>query len=1195
MGDPMEQKAPIVAGLGGAALVAAVLSFGGHSAQSDTEKQSANAAVTDKHSSTAAAFTANQAGPWYAFCQEYATTQFDHGKDPSAEWGVSGHHVPEEADEGTVEITRSIPYAGSKRLETETFNVRKHTVGDLTGCVPDGAKLRIVIAIVPDPNATQMPPEFDRDIEAIQAAASAEHYNYTRFWFPWRMNESIADKPTDSEGEARRREEPGILCFRSAVGQERLFVLLVGETPTSGVNRLQLSHAFYYRQRFAKGQISDSDQDKLLIAGPHFSASFPAIQDVLDQGLYWEGEKPPKDSLPLTPIRSATFISPDASGPWFIDAFRRFCKTPQPRCSLETLSLSAEEAGSIAISYLESLGYDRERIAQLSEDESAFGGGELHPLPAQERPLYGLSLFFPRDLSSVRSLSDAESAKVADSSSKYIGASNPLPPIQLTVRDPIDSDSPPAFGREQETALVARSLEDTVQQMRTHRIRAVVISASNPLDSIYLLEYLHNQLPNVRTVTFGADELLLDRPHFVDLTGTIAVTTLPTLPGVVNVIRHSPAGWPVSLSRGRQETEFPMPSKSSRQEGELLAMEMLLDPKLNPDDEASQWTDPKRCYPISVAGENGFLLIADGPQRSDDEDPTFPCLSASHATLPSDNGTLPLDGAQLLPAYYTKVPGSRHGPGYFMSFMCFLGALSCVHFFSLAQSQRHREGIFSYPHSLKGNLESRRLYLLFVINNQLLLLDLLGARVGWAVLGLNPSGGQPWLRIIFILLILSIVTIALLQIEFVKRFVGQIRAQGKDRKETGHLMGNIVIASTYLIWTAWMIWRLPAFQRQSGVLLERVPHLNEGLSPVMPITAIILGYSLWSWMQLKRLDWAASRRVDLTLDKMTYLGERVGEVMRETDNLLPQPIVQLASLGVVVVAAVSLWNSLNGFDGFSFHLWIVIWGFCMLLVTVVSSCLHARCIWNKLQKLLEYLETTTMREAFQKIGSSGELSIKIWDLARFGRSFAVFNRTVESISDIYGATSQEALDAKAKLAIIVNADAQGKQVGTGATDELSSALNIDVPNAVKAMGAAKAPDQYQSELQLYLALRLIAFIRYTMLHIGTLVAFVAYGYVVAVLSIMFYAFEGRKTLGNLSLFTFLVLLIWIGVMMVQFQRNGMLSRLEGSAPGEASYLQVALHLLTVGGLPLVAIVTTQFPAIGNFVLLMFRPLLGTLH
>ena len=91
--------------------------------------------------------------------------------------------------------------------------------------------------------------------------------------------------------------------------------------------------------------------------------------------------------------------------------------------------------------------------------------------------------------------------------------------------------------------------------------------------------------------------------------------------------------------------------------------------------------------------------------------------------------------------------------------------------------------------------------------------------------------------------------------------------------------------------------------------------------------------------------------------------------------------------------------------------------------------------------------------------------------------------------------------------------------------------------------------QYQNELRLYLALRFVAFIRYTMLQIGTLIAFVAYGYVVAVLSIMFYAFEGRKTLGDLSLLTFVVLLIWIGTMMVQFQRNGMLAGWRGALRG----------------------------------------------
>ena len=176
----------------------------------------------------------------------------------------------------------------------------------------------------------------------------------------------------------------------------------MGETPTSGVNRLQLSHAFYYREQFRKAnQISDADQSELKIAGPHFSASLPAIQDVLDRGLYREGTK----ELPPVPIPSANFISPDASGQEFIAEFRSICNTRVPKCTLQTLSLSSGEARSNAIDFLESLGYEQRQIAQLSEDESAFGGSELYPMEATEdkkhwfftdpKHVYGLSLHFP--------------------------------------------------------------------------------------------------------------------------------------------------------------------------------------------------------------------------------------------------------------------------------------------------------------------------------------------------------------------------------------------------------------------------------------------------------------------------------------------------------------------------------------------------------------------------------------------------------------------------------------------------------------------------------------------------------------------------------------------------------------------------------------------------------------------------------
>jgi hypothetical protein len=116
-----------------------------------------------------------------------------------------------------------------------------------------------------------------------------------------------------------------------------------------------------------------------------------------------------------------------------------------------------------------------------------------------------------------------------------------------------------------------------------------------------------------------------------------------------------------------------------------------------------------------------------------------------------------------------------------------------------------------------------------------------------------------------------------------------------------------------------------------------------------------------------------------------------------------------------------------------------------------------------------------------------------------------------------------------------------------------------------------------------------------MLHIGIMICFVAYGYVLAVVSVMFYAFEGRRSLNVLVVTTFVALLIWIGMIMAQFQRNSMLRRLEGTTPWKVSYGELAIHLLGVSGLPLLAVVTSQFPGIANFAFSFFHPALGALR
>ncbi len=99
-----------------------------------------------------------------------------------------------------------------------------------------------------------------------------------------------------------------------------------------------------------------------------------------------------------------------------------------------------------------------------------------------------------------------------------------------------------------------------------------------------------------------------------------------------------------------------------------------------------------------------------------------------------------------------------------------------------------------------------------------------------------------------------------------------------------------------------------------------------------------------------------------------------------------------------------------------------------------------------------------MREAFQDIGNSGCLSIKIWDLAKQEGSFSILNQaqTVEKIADLYGTPIlAEASAAKGELSLFVKADAEGRQVGAGEIDCLNAVLNIAVEKGVKSIDETK--------------------------------------------------------------------------------------------------------------------------------------------
>ena len=141
------------------------------------------------------------------------------------------------------------------------------------------------------------------------------------------------------------------------------------------------------------------------------------------------------------------------------------------------------------------------------------------------------------------------------------------------------------------------------------------MTATNPLDRVFLLEYLHLEVPDVRLAVVGADDFMLARPKFVDLSGTVSVTSLPLTENIVSV-----RGLEKDDPRKQLAINFP----SNAAEGIFLAAANLLGPGPSLNSNATS----KGCADISIVGKTGFRTAAiQGRKRF------YPCLVRGEASL----------------------------------------------------------------------------------------------------------------------------------------------------------------------------------------------------------------------------------------------------------------------------------------------------------------------------------------------------------------------------------------------------------------------------------------------------------------------------------------------------------------------------------------------------------------------------------
>jgi hypothetical protein len=154
------------------------------------------------------------------------------------------------------------------------------------GILRNRYELKVLIAALPDPYDSHLDFAHDVNLEAIRRAFETSGFVIDRFWLPSARDSLGVEHGGESARMALREVEPGVVLFRhSNPSEARLrMLLLVPELPTRGVDKAALLEALRLRTSllgFREPPLLVDPSEPVRIIGPSFSGSSLSLQLVL--------------------------------------------------------------------------------------------------------------------------------------------------------------------------------------------------------------------------------------------------------------------------------------------------------------------------------------------------------------------------------------------------------------------------------------------------------------------------------------------------------------------------------------------------------------------------------------------------------------------------------------------------------------------------------------------------------------------------------------------------------------------------------------------------------------------------------------------------------------------------------------------------------------------------------------------------
>ena len=1124
-----------------------------------------------------------------------------------------------------------------------------------------------LIATVPDPMDSQVGWLFDSFLAAIRRAAEANGYVMDRFSLPWTSGRDSVDP------DPRHRREPGIVLFRG--GDELLILLLVGETPTTGIHKLAFQRALraategrlpartgrsnWYEQRSFVERRASEGNSPLRVLGPTFSGSVPSLRLSVCE---WYGAGAP-------PIR---FVSGSATTVDKRLLEELSCPEGKPEVQFYTTVHPDDHAFPLVKSFLQDE-VSCEGIALLIEGNTSYGRALLDRKPktrSSSKPRKGEAegeepadeeesvasshdqqldchpdrITYPAHISSLRSAyeSDRRGARSHDTGS--LSFEEYLSPT-LTEGERIDllpSMSPRATARATE-----QELGQVLTSISTENFGYVGLLATNVRDKVFLAQELYTHFPDVRFFTLESD-LLLAHPQFRPyLMGSLVVSTYP--------LYNRAQVWSFP-----QNTGVWMQFSNSGAQGLYNATILQMAPR-------KAWSKTKKTHTLVAESEEhwpmrlmdyGPPLGSEGPWRP----PIWLSVVGRNGFWPlellahDEHGRKPpVEGWGYVLAVDWEAPESSRARKQPLSKPMYAMVILILLVFSAYPPLRVLRGADSTAGSRSQFVPwIPKLFVLLTFQCLVLLL------CGLSWLRLSPEGQDPRDALVGIVVASAAILVTLLALLITvrrRRAAAQSTSTGGPESPSvgtwlNRAIGRIVISGLAIMSAFALLWF--AWRKQDDSVtdvlffLQRSVYLANGVSALVPIGLLLLVAYVYTMCRLRQAS--LLEMFDLP-DEMRSLKRLINGPLVEIASRLKSQLRMTPTLGHLAVMApfltvvtFALWRHDNPItiDGDRFTRFIVT-GFILVFLLTSWTLFRALSFWRVIRDFMRHLEhhwairIYDSRRARHLARLGGRIRARIPRLVEFceplqqleklragfgdirddlgkkqrdefqeilretkglGRRLEHDLASVEHYRDNFNLRSKDSykeIQEVAKQVFEVIGALQQPRPGDDSTeDQGKDGENVGKDGPEDGRGRRAAWEEWLLDAAEFAAVFPANVIRHSLAHLRNLLLFSCVASVLLLGALVNYPFQPRRIL-LLVIGTLIISSVTVtSYLLLKIERSSVISRMAGTKPGvtwDRSLLPIVLILVI---LPLLGLISAQFPTLSRDLARLLGPVLRVL-